>query len=85
MTMLILKKNYPNVYIFIVAFFISVWFRGVNNILTGLIKQDTFINGILLCSLALFVFYSDDGSIKELYNYNFSSKAAAAHAYSRHR
>ena len=76
----ILKKSCPNLYIIIIALGISLWFEGMNNIISHFIKDKSINTGIGLCVIALIIFYSDDGSFNELYNINDHSnnKAAAA-------
>ena len=65
----IIKKKCPNVYIIIVAIAIGVWFQGINFIINAYVKP-TVRNGILLSVISLLIFYMDDYSLSELYNYN---------------
>ena len=65
----IIKKKCPNVYIIIVAITIGVWFQGINFIINAYVKP-TVRNGILLSVISLLIFYMDDYSLSELYNYN---------------
>ena len=65
----IIKKKCPNVYIIIIAIAIGVWFQGINFIINAYVKP-TVRNGILLSVISLFIFYMDDYSLSELYNYN---------------
>jgi len=68
-----IKENYPNIYIIIIAITISLWFEGINEIIHHFVKP-SLINGIILCILSLFIFYSDDGSLSELYSYTPKKK-----------
>lgn len=82
-----LKENYPNLYIIIIAVTISVWFEGINQILHHFISS-SLQNGIMLCILALSIFYFDDGSLSELYNLKPEKKKNLtnyAGAYARRR
>jgi len=74
----ILKKSAPNLYILIVAIAISLWFEGINVIISHILKEKTIYTGVSLCFIALAVFYLDDGSLNELYNPSSSAQAAAA-------
>ena len=74
----ILKKSVPNLYILIVAIAVSLWFEGINVIISHIIPNKTLNTGFLLCVIALFIFYLDDGNLNELYNLNTSTTAAAA-------
>ena len=65
----IIKNKCPNVYIVIVAVAIGVWFQGINFIINAYVKP-TVRNGILLSVVSLLIFYMDDYSLSELYNYN---------------
>ena len=64
------------------ALTISCWFEGINRIVRTFVPFDknTLRNGLIMCSLALLIFYSDDGSLSELYNYDETdnNKYAAA-------
>ena len=64
----IIKKKCPNVYIIIIAIAIGVWFQGINFIINAYVKP-TVRNGILLSVISLLIFYMDDYSLSELYNY----------------
>jgi len=76
-----LKKNNKNIYTLLIALAASCWFEGISRIIRTFvsIEVDTLRNGLIMCSIALLIFYSDDGSISELYNYdeNSSNKFAA--------
>lgn len=65
----IIKRNFPNIYIIIVAVAIAIWFDGINSILRSFIPQTAF-NGALLCTISLTILYLDDYRLGELYNYN---------------
>lgn len=73
-----LKRINPNVYTLIIALGISLWFEGMNTIISFFIKERTIYTGIALCSVALMIFYSDDGKFNELYNTSENNKNAAA-------
>ena len=77
-----LKRNNKNLYTLLVALAVSCWFEGITRIIRTFVPIDTntLRNGLLMCAFALFIFYMDDGSISELYNYdvNNSNKYAAA-------
>ena len=76
-----IKKFYPNAYILIIAIGIALWFEGLNNIISYFIKSRDLYTGFTLCSIALIIFYMDDGKLNELYNlsqHNQSTQAAAA-------
>tara|TARA_Y100000389_G_scaffold190683_1_gene215789 strand:- start:245 stop:508 length:264 start_codon:yes stop_codon:yes gene_type:complete len=75
-----LKTHLPNVYIIVVAVAVSLWFEGINTILRNYIPKNNLNYGILMCVIALAVFYLDDGSLTELYNYNQSSSTSKAPA-----
>jgi len=75
-----LKTHLPNVYIIVVAIAVSLWFEGINTILRNYIPKDDLKYGILMCAIALAVFYLDDGSLTELYNYDQSSSTGKAPA-----
>lgn len=78
-----LKKKCPNIYIIIVAIAIGIWFEGLS-ILTDCVYPGKHISkGLVLSSIALLIFYLDDGSLSELYsieNVNTNTKYAAASA-----
>ena len=63
-----IKQNLPNLYILIVAVAIAMWFQGVNFIINRYVPP-TVINGLILCIVSLLIFYMDDQSLSELYNY----------------
>lgn len=69
----IIKKTSPNLYIIIVAVAIAMWFQGVNFIINTYV-QPTLRNGILLSVISLLIFYMDDYSLSELYNYKPDKK-----------
>jgi hypothetical protein len=77
-----LKRNNKNIYTLLIALAVSCWFEGINRLFRTFvpIDTDTLRNGLIMCSLALLIFYSDDGSLSELYNYDEtgSNKFAAA-------
>tara|TARA_E500000178_G_C17021787_1_gene755984 strand:- start:1114 stop:1377 length:264 start_codon:yes stop_codon:yes gene_type:complete len=77
-----LKRNNKNLYTLLVALAVSCWFEGITRIIRTFVPIDTntLRNGLLMCSLALLIFYMDDGNISELYNYdvNDSNKYASA-------
>lgn len=75
----IIKHKLPNLYIIIVAVAIAMWFQGVNFIINTFVKP-TFKNGIILSIVSLLIFYLDDGSLSELYNYNPSKDKLTRHA-----
>ena len=74
-----LKKNFPNIYILVVAIAIAMWFDGINSILHAFLPQN-YKTGIVLCTVALLVFYLDDGNLSELYNYNPNKDKLIRHA-----
>ena len=76
----LLKDSSPNLYIIIIALGISLWFEGMNNILSHFIKERNLYTGFALCFIALLIFYSDDGSLNELYNINDQNNNARAAA-----
>jgi len=69
----ILKKTNPNLYIIIVAIATAMWFQGINFII-NIYVSPTLRNGILLSLVSLFIFYMDDYSLSELYNYEPKKK-----------
>jgi len=73
-----LKSLSPNLYTIIIALGISLWFEGINTIIGFFIKDRTIYSGLLLCFVALIIFYSNDGKFNELYNMSDNNKAAAA-------
>ncbi len=77
-----IKKTSPNLYIIIIAIGISLWFEGVNTIISHFIKEKTIYTGVGLCFISLLIFYSDDGSLNELYNISDHNNAKAAAAIS---
>jgi len=75
-----LKRINPNVYTLIIALGISLWFEGMNTLISFFIKERA------LCSVALMIFYSDDGKFNELYNVsdnNHKNAAAAISSFKR--
>ena len=81
-----LKRINPNVYTLIIALGISLWFEGMNTLISFFIKERTIYTGIALCSVALMIFYSDDGKFNELYNIsdnNHKNAAAAISSFKR--
>ena len=73
-----IKKIYPNIYRIIVAIAIALWFNGISIIIDKLCKND-IKKGFILSFIALLIFYLDDFSLSELYNYsdNQSQRNAA--------
>ena len=68
-----IKKNFPNIYIIIIAISIAIWFQGINFIVNSLLKP-SIKNGAILSAISLFIFYMDDYNLSELYNYNPNQK-----------
>jgi len=64
-----LKARAPNIYIIVVAIAVSLWFEGVSTIIRTYVPKNNLQYGIMMCIVALAVFYLDDGSLKELHNY----------------
>lgn len=64
----LIKQNYPNIYILIVAIAISLWFDGVGQVLHSFVDNSRK-NGCILCIISLLIFYLDDNQLSELYNY----------------
>lgn len=75
----IIKNKFPNIYIIIIAISIAMWFQGINFIINTYVKP-TFRNGIILALVSLLIFYLDDGSLSELYNYNPNKDKLTRHA-----
>jgi len=63
-----IKNKYPNIYIIIVAVCVTMWFKGVNIILSRYIPEDSLESAAILISVSLFVLYIDDNSLNELKN-----------------
>ena len=63
-----IKNKYPNLYIIIVALCVTMWFKGVNIILSKCIKNETLEVAAILISVSLLVLYMDDKSLSELRN-----------------
>ena len=63
-----IKNKYPNLYIIIVALCVTMWFKGVNIILSKCIKNETLEVAAILISVSLLVLYIDDKSLSELRN-----------------
>jgi hypothetical protein len=63
-----IKNKYPNLYIIIVALCVTMWFKGVNIILSKCIQNESLEVAAILISVALFVLYMDDKSLSELKN-----------------
>ena len=68
-----IKEHLPNIYIIIIAISIAMWFQGVNFIINHYVPP-TVINGLILCIASLVIFYMDDQSLSELYNYEPNKK-----------
>lgn len=64
-----LKAHAPNIYIIVVAIAVSLWFEGVSTIIRNYVPKNNLQYGVMMCIVALAVFYLDDGSLKELHNY----------------
>lgn len=72
-----LKKKYPNIYILIISTAIVTFFKGM----TGLINNMTYnLNSVeinlLLIFIAMAILYSNDNSLKELYNLSPGTQSA---------
>ena len=63
-----IRKNFPNIYIFIVGICVACWFKGINIIINSLIKKDNIYIAIGLISISTLILYLDDGSLRELKN-----------------
>ena len=63
-----IKNKYPNLYIIMVALCVTMWFKGVNIILSKCIQNESLEAAAILISVALFVLYMDDKSLSELKN-----------------
>jgi hypothetical protein len=63
-----IKNKYPNLYIIIVALCVTMWFKGVNIILSKCIKNESLEVAAILISVSLLVLYMDDKSLSELKN-----------------
>ena len=63
-----IKNKYPNLYIIIVALCVTMWFKGVNIILSKCINNESLEVAAILISVSLLVLYMDDKSLSELKN-----------------
>jgi len=65
-----LKENNPNVFIVIAALCVTLWFRGVNILISHLIGEETITWALSMILISMIVLYLDDKSLNELRNIN---------------
>jgi hypothetical protein len=75
-----IKANNPNIYIIIVAIAVSLWFEGVGLLIKLCLPERNSYTAIIMITIALCIFWLDDGNLSELYNYNPEKDKLVRHA-----
>lgn len=71
------REAFPNLYIVIISFLVTLWFQGMTRVIEKWFPNKTNVN-VWLMIVPVLIMYFGDGRLEEIYNFENLQKRVAA-------